>query len=258
MLVLLVVQVGTGHAEPAPRFKPPSAVAAAQARFRHGEKLFDAKRYDDAAAEFAAAYELDPEAKFLLFNLGLARRLAGACPQAIEAYRQFLDAKPPDTLAKKATAGIEKCPTPADPPIDTQQTPPAPPPPEPVAPPPTTVPQQQHSYQPSIEVVHVPWYRDRLGDVLAGSGVVVAILGGVLYVRARSDASATFSPSSVDNFLDDRRAATDERNTSVLVTSLGTALVIAGGIRYLTRSSEHVVTVATDAHGVAVVLGGWF
>src|SRR5262249_35550651 len=84
-------------------------VRAAQDRFVHGEALFDAKQYAEAAVEFAAAYDLDPHAKFLLFNLALARRMAGACKDAIDAYRAFLDAGPPTAQVSKAKVGIERC-----------------------------------------------------------------------------------------------------------------------------------------------------
>src|SRR4051812_10372666 len=102
--LLLVARAAT--ADP---FEPPSAVSAAQDRYTRGKALFAAKQYADAAVEFQAALDLDPSSKFLLFNLGLARRMAGACHEAITAYQQFLDAGPPEKYAANARVGIDKC-----------------------------------------------------------------------------------------------------------------------------------------------------
>src|SRR5438477_183063 len=131
-VIVIVIAIGrVARGEPEARFKPPSPVAEAQARFDEGAKLFEAKHYAEAAAAFAAAYELDPPSKFLLFNVAVARRMAGTCRESIAAYRAFLEANPPDQQAKNAQIGIERCektlaatPTPAPPPIDTSVIPP--------------------------------------------------------------------------------------------------------------------------------------
>ena len=108
VLATLLALHAQASADPV-RFDPPSPVEAAQARYARGKKYFEAKQYAVAADEFAAAYQLDPQSKFLLFNLGVARRMAGACKEAIEAYRAFLDAGPPAQLASNAQVGIERC-----------------------------------------------------------------------------------------------------------------------------------------------------
>src|SRR5258706_4034935 len=108
IVIVIVIAIGrVGHGEP--RFKPPSPVAEAQARFDEAAKLFETKHYAEAATAFAAAYELDPQSKFLLFNVAVARRMAGACRESIDAYRAFLEANPPEQQAKNAQIGIDRC-----------------------------------------------------------------------------------------------------------------------------------------------------
>ena len=90
-------------------FAPPVSVPDAQSHYLRGKALFNDKRFDAAAAEFATAYQLDSSAKFLLFNLALARRMQAACPEAIAAYELFIAAGPPEALVKNAQTGIADC-----------------------------------------------------------------------------------------------------------------------------------------------------
>src|SRR5439155_21775841 len=79
----LVIVACLAHVARANPFEPPSPVAEAQSHYVHGKSLFAAKQYAQAATEFAAAYDLDPSATFLLFNLGLAQRMADHCDDAV-------------------------------------------------------------------------------------------------------------------------------------------------------------------------------
>jgi len=254
-VLLLVLHAAPVYAD-TPTFTPPAKSAKAQARFRRAEKLFDGKRYDEAAVEFAAAYELDPDAKFLLFNLAVARRLAGKCEQAIDAYRDFLAAKPPDAQAKKAIAGIERCGGTVKPPEPAvQEPPPQPPPVEEKPPPPVIQPAPPPGpAEPRRVVVHVPWYRDTLGDVLAGSGVVVGLVSTFFFAEAHSRASHSFTPSSVNDFLQSRTDAVSLQGLGVITGVVAGALLISGGVRYATRSSERTIVVTPNS----VAIGGTF
>src|SRR5215208_5665294 len=64
------------------------------------------KDFAAAAAEFAAAYKIDPRPRYL-FNLALAQRLGGACRKAIDSYRAYLETRPPEIYANDARVGIE-------------------------------------------------------------------------------------------------------------------------------------------------------
>jgi hypothetical protein len=169
----------------------------------------------------------------LLFDLALARRMSGKCKEAVEIYRQFLDAKPPDDAAFKAKAGIEKCPAEPEPPVL------APPPPPPPPPPPVRASE--------------PWYRDRLANTLAISGAAVALGGGVLYLLARNAASDTFHATSLPTFDSDRDAASRYQIASWIATGLGSALIVAGAVRYASRPTE-TISVAPTRGGAALAL----
>src|SRR5678815_2291227 len=65
------------------------ARAEAKAHFERGSVLFDLQRYDEAAAEYEAAYEAKPDPA-LLFNLAQAYRLAKKPERAIAAYNSYL------------------------------------------------------------------------------------------------------------------------------------------------------------------------
>ena len=67
--------------------------AAADATYRAGEDLYQAKHYLDAAAKFETAYALDPDPA-VLFNIAQAYRLGRACAQAARYYHLFLTRVP--------------------------------------------------------------------------------------------------------------------------------------------------------------------
>lgn len=258
-LVLTLVLIGVARAEPDIRFEPPSSVDAAQERYERGKKLYQAKQYASAALEFAAAYELDAHAKFLLFNLGLARRMAGACKEALVAYRAFLEANPPDPAASNARIGIERCEQ------VISSLPPAPPDPEPAPPPsrapdapvrpaaapsPTTPPTQPPDARPT------PWYRDGVGAVLVGTGTVGVIASVTLYALARRSAAATFSPTSFDDYEANRTRASRLETASWISGGVSAALLVGGAIQLARHPDRRTVAVTPTRGGAALVVEG--
>jgi len=77
----------------------------AKEHFKAGKAAQDAGRYEDAAREYRAAYELS-QIPDLLFNLGQAYRLAGDARTAVDFYRKYLDAAPGGRGAADAQAFI--------------------------------------------------------------------------------------------------------------------------------------------------------
>lgn len=61
----------------------------AREHFQKGRTLYDVGRFDEAAREFEAAYQIKPDPA-LLFNLAQAYRLAGKNQPALIAYRSYL------------------------------------------------------------------------------------------------------------------------------------------------------------------------
>lgn len=262
IVATFVVLHAHARAEPV-RFEPPSSVEAAQNRYLSGKKYFEAKQYAVAADEFAAAYQLDPQAKFLLFNLGLARRLAGACQEAIEAYRALLDANPPKQLAANAQVGIDRC-------EKIVATLPEPSKPEPAAEPaaepplPTPRPQEPSTITP-VEIdarstdSRGPWYRDRTGNLLVLGGGLAAGTASVLYVLARDRAAATTAPSSLQFYEDNRVSASRLQIASAITGAAAAVLVVAGVVHYAAYRPEprRLAAVPVDG-GAMVVVGGQF
>lgn len=237
-MVVLACLAGSAGADP---FEPPSSVAAAQEHYLRGKSLYASKHYPEAAGEFAAAIALDPDAKFLLFDLGLAQRMAGDCSDAIAAYQSFLDAGPPAAYADSARIGIERC----------QRALTAPP----VTPPPAVVPTRAATALTTerIVAVHDPWYRDRLGDVLAGGGVACGLAAGVLYVIARSAGHQTFTASTLGEFQSGRDRASTDQTASWIVGVAGAAFITGAVIRYATRTPS-LIAVSPTRGGAAVAV----
>ncbi|HEY2746922.1 MAG TPA: tetratricopeptide repeat protein [Polyangia bacterium] len=73
----------------APVARADDAAELARQHYREGTKLYDLRRYRDAAHEYEAAYEAKDDPA-LLFNIAQAYRLAGDYEDSIASYRAFL------------------------------------------------------------------------------------------------------------------------------------------------------------------------
>jgi tetratricopeptide (TPR) repeat protein len=70
-------------------------VAIAKAHFNTGQAYYEHGRFVDAAREFEEAYRLSGKPA-LLYNMGKSYDGASDFARALDAYRRFLDAAPPD------------------------------------------------------------------------------------------------------------------------------------------------------------------
>ena len=78
-----------------------ASIKRAQAHFKKGEKLFALGRFDDALAEYQAAFEAYSLPEFL-FNIGQCHRNLGSFDEAIFSFRKYLRLKP-DAANRDAT-----------------------------------------------------------------------------------------------------------------------------------------------------------
>ncbi len=78
-----------------PALADPARRDAAKARFERGQTLYNLGKLDEAIVELEAAYELDPDPRYLL-NLAQAHRLRGNRPRALFFYRRYLALSPAD------------------------------------------------------------------------------------------------------------------------------------------------------------------
>jgi tetratricopeptide (TPR) repeat protein len=98
--------------------QPPAGATDAAARARDhaskGRRLYDLRRYDPAIREFEQAYQLDNDPAHL-YNIAQSHRLANHVPEAIAAYRAYLDRLPeaanrPDVERRIAELGAAQRP----------------------------------------------------------------------------------------------------------------------------------------------------
>jgi tetratricopeptide (TPR) repeat protein len=98
--------------------QPPAGATDAAARARDhaskGRRLYDLRRYDPAIREFEQAYQLDNDPAHL-YNIAQSHRLANHVPEAIAAYRAYLDRLPdapnrPDVERRIAELGASQRP----------------------------------------------------------------------------------------------------------------------------------------------------
>jgi tetratricopeptide (TPR) repeat protein len=123
---------GGARAQPAPPANGPAAPGDAAARARDhagkGRRLYDLRHYDQAIREFEQAYQLDNDPAHL-YNIAQSHRLANHVPEAIAAYRAYLDRLPdapnrPDverriaelSASQRPPNGLDPQPHPAAPP----------------------------------------------------------------------------------------------------------------------------------------------
>jgi cysteine-rich repeat protein len=253
----------------------------AEQHHTRGKKLLAARDYPAAEAEFAAAYKIESNAKFM-FNLALAQRLGGKCAEAIVSYRTYLGTNPPEIHARNARTGIDLC----------ERSMPKLEPPrcgdgklsgaeacddgntadldgcsstcaissgwscagQPsrcekiVLPPPQVVVESRE-----------PWYRDRLGNVLTISGGAAAIASVAGVVLTRNAAAATFEPGPLDDYESNRANARRFEVATWILAGASVALIAGGVIRYATRPAQITrenLPIALAVSPEGVMIGG--
>ncbi len=189
----------------------PDPAARAARLFRDGE-------FAEAAAAFASAYERSGDPAFL-FGRAQALRRAGNCGAAIDVFEAFIATSPPAADVQAARDVIEACRsilgqdaiTPvADAPVaePTAPEPEPPPPPRPA------------------------WPRDVTGGVLLGSGLALAVAGGVVYGTAAAQATARIETEQAYE-------ARQQRVRTLAAT--GIALMVGGGALLVGSVARYVV-----------------
>ncbi|HKA87449.1 MAG TPA: outer membrane beta-barrel protein [Haliangiales bacterium] len=143
-LLAVLASLAVGTAAPrAAAAQTAKAERAAKAHYLKGAKLFNAKQYDQALAEYRAAYALSPKPA-LLFNIARALHEKGDRTEALAHYRRYLAEAPTGPVAAEAreyAAALERELAPPHVSAETPATPPAekaPAEPPPAAPPPVT------------------------------------------------------------------------------------------------------------------------
>jgi hypothetical protein len=212
---------------------------AARAHFEEAQERFESRDYAGAAAALDAAYAIEPAAD-LLYPWAQAERLDGNCRRAIELYRRFLAANPPQEHAMLAEQNIATCedqlarqrskepgPQPADPATDTRRT-----------------------------TDQRPWRRDVAGGVLVGAGSAGLVVGTGLLIAALHGASSAAEADDVADYEERMDRATLQRNLSIGAFVAGGALALGGVLRYVlvARKQRTSVGLLLDPSAVGLVL----
>lgn len=228
LCLLAVAYASIASADPSPAAKP---------HVDAGVAAYNGADYATAIAEFELAYGIDRD-PMILYALAQAQRLGGHCDKALELYRRYLGTGPTDAQIAAARTGIDLC----------DEKPPRP------RPPPPTPPVIRPLPEPAPTPAEQRWYRDRLGGGLVIAGVAGAVVGATfLILSGRSADAATDAPTRAQ-FLDHLDAATRRRQIGFVTVGVGSALVIAGVIRYVTRGDTPSPRVGVTASG-AVIYG---
>jgi tetratricopeptide (TPR) repeat protein len=161
-------------------------LARAKQLYQSAEAAMQDGRFDDAIRDYGAAYQAS-EDPALLYKLGRAHERAGRCDTALAYYGRYLRAGAPSPPFVATTrARIVECggdptklgapeaePAPPAPAAHPAGPAPAPSTPEPEAPPPIATPNN----------------RQKAAWLVAGSGIALAALGGILAYAASSSES---------------------------------------------------------------------
>ncbi len=244
-----------------------SLPASAAPKGAEARKLFDRGVAAYSKGDFAAASaalsdsyqrEGDPET---LFAWAQSERKQGKCASAIELYETLLAFELPPENAKVVQTQLAECKQ-----IVASTAKPVEPPPKPVEPPPKPAepppkPPEAAERPPAPAPVPPPpegraWWRDPVGDVLVGGGVVAIGVGAALLVSARSVDMDAVHAQSYAQFKSLEDQAHDRGVFGVIGIAAGSGLAIAGVVRYVMhRDSEHATVsgwLAPAGGGVAI------
>jgi tetratricopeptide (TPR) repeat protein len=191
----------------------------AKDHFDRANAFYNGGKYDQAIKELEIGYALQPHSAFL-YAWAQNERKRGRCDEAVRRYQQFLKHDITPEQRKAAEANIARCPV-----APPKQDPPPPPPPPAAS-----------TYETT------PWYRDRTGNLLAGSGAVVTGLGGVFFALSVIEHSKAKDAQDHDTYGDHIESARRDRFISIGCFTVGAALITAGIVHYARR----------DQHGIGV------
>jgi len=253
-LLLLTLLAGTAHAE--------TDAAKAKARFEKAQRMFQAQKYLEAVEELQQAYVLDPKPEYL-YAIAQGFRLAGDCPKAIRGYEQYLKTNPPKVDAEKAHANIERCkneppPTTTTTPTTTTETPP-------VTTGTSTTTTPVTPPKPPVDSPEGPtWTSDKLGHVLVGGGVVLGVVGTLVYMNGHSTLQDIAAADSYGDYASQRAdldGARFRERFGIVTMVVGIGCVVGGVLHYALADhggSTNTVSASVTPSGATVSFGGSF
>jgi tetratricopeptide (TPR) repeat protein len=192
----------------------------ARAAFDEGIAAYQKQDYAGAADAFGRSYKLEADLE-TLFAWAQAERQQDHCDKASELYEKLLAAKLPDENRRVVSEKLEEC---------KKILAAAAPPPEPTPEDPKPMPEPPVDKGPEGK----SRFKDPLGGVLLGTGVVGLAVGGYFLMSAKS---ADSDAKSATNYFEAERLSADAESkgrTGVIVAIAGGALMAASIVRYAT------------------------
>jgi hypothetical protein len=221
VLLALVAQTPAARGKTAQEASPKPAMAP-EAKQHYDRAIVLAEQQDYRAA--SAEFQVAysiDPRREIHFAWAQVERLYGNCPTAMHLYEKYLSQGPPPRQAEVARIHIARC----------------------------------------HEVVRPPWYKDVLGDILVGSGVVALGVGAAYWATFESDDQARFASTNEAQYLRVKSNAADEQTIATVSISAGVGLIAGGVIRYLTRGPRREGPTAgawIHKDGLGLVLAGQF
>jgi len=206
----------------------PEAQAEAQVHFTKAKELYQSGGYQAALAELQTARALDPDAKDLVFNLGVVCEKLGRFDEAIGHFRTFIDMGPAPVEKQRAESFIKRIEgakkelaaqqAGTDPKQDGKPLPPAPPP--------TDTPPSRGRWDTLTTVT--------TGLAIASTGVGITF--GALALSNRPGADFT---TGRDGSYADLQSRTDSAHTQAVIADVafiaGAAFAITTAVLYFAR-----------------------
>ena len=218
----------------------------ARAAFDEGIAAYQKADYAGASAAFGRSHQIENDVE-TLFAWAQAERQLEHCDKASELYQKLLESKLPDENKQVVSEKLAECrkilaaskpePLPEPKPDPTPEPRPIPDNPEPN-------PEGKSRW------------KDPVGGVLLGTGVVGLAVGGVFLISAKgadADAKKATNYFEVEKL---NEKADSKGKLGVIASVAGGALIVAGIVRYATRSTKRTVVsgwLAPDGGGIAAV-----
>ena len=194
--------------------KPVSAAkrASAKAHYAKAQKLYAKRQLEAARKELELARQAapDPDLDYAIARIDIE---LDHCDAAIPELEKFLDTSHGPNATNAARAALDNCKDKLAPP------PPPPPPPPPIVKAPPPAPR--------------PWYRDYLGDGLAGVGVASGVVSLLCYRAAVGDLDTADKSMTLAGHAQHVDDAHTMRTYSLVFAGTGLAFFTAGVIRYM-------------------------
>jgi len=258
VVVLAVLSASAATAFAEDEIAKPTSPAA-RGHLTAGVRLYRMGDFEEAIKEYKAGALIE-DAPIFYYNLGQAYRKVGNYDKAIWNYQRFLDrAKPLPANVKEATERFIREMT-AEKEQAARNTPPTEPSPSPApstesSPPPPSPPPPE-----TIVLQAEPWYADKLGWGLAGTGLAVTGVAVWLGIDAKGlddDANAEAGQAK-RGYLRDR--ADSRRLAGTIVGVAGGALLVAGIVKLALTENDHEkriestsIDVGLSPNGIAVM-----